>query len=515
MARPTVLRLAGNYAAGPKERSVWVLSYVGVMLCEYQIVSPDPVVAAAIGRIAEVLVAGVPQHGRYGHHINADPEDLPYDGQGLNGTTTAALWFFASAARAGLEPSALEPAFSRAFERIRSETNAGGGVGYAWPADHQSSMRSGQTALACSHIVQTPAWMATNANQLNRYATAVASWPTRHADDLLEAHAVSSLGMTASTAGLAAFDRKAHHALMQQWRWYFALSWQPAPGGSDHELAYVGGPNNTGGDFYLNGHRDLEHDGFNSIMNATVVFIFAAAQERLSFYGGMPAVPGLSTAVLLRSPALKQATAALHQKKYAAAHRLASTATDRASTPSGTSASAAGVDENDPGRVAAAFVEYIELQHLTPALEHIRSLREAGDVAAALDSIKPFVAEVRGLEAYETPARKLLDELNAQEMKDAIAAGRLFRKLEARARLGSKAAVGDLAAFAAQHESNFYGQAAARLLSAIESGRPLEEATVAAASSPEPLAADALPISDLNEFSDPDRPLTLDEALGK
>jgi len=523
-ARPTVLRIARAYASDPTQRSVWVLSYVGVMLCEYQMMSPDPVVEAAIRRIAEILVKGVPKHGRYGHHVNADPEDLPYGGQGLNGTTTAALWFLASAARVGVPPSALEPAFSRAFKRVRDETNAGGGVGYAWAGDDQSCMRSGHTALACNHVVQVPEWLSAEPRQLITYRTAVASWPTRHADDLLEAHAVSSLGLTASTAGLASLDVKAHHALMQHWRWYFALSWRPTAG-SDRELAYVGGPNNTGGDYYLNGHRDLENDGFNSIMNATVAFIFAAGQERLSFYGGMPGVPGLSTSVLAASPGLQQATAALRRHKYGEAHRLAA----RVAAGGGEQATAAEPDDeaaaasapvpSDPRGVAAAFVRYVDEKHLAPELELARGLFRAGDVVAALESLKRFVADVRGIEAFETPARALLDELEADEQVEPLAIGRTFRQLQLRARKGSKAALADLDAFAAKHAESFYGREAVRLGDAIRAGRPLD-GDGAGAVPPADEAASTTAVPDgawVDDADDPPLPtsaMTLDELFG-
>ena len=614
VARPVVLRLARDYAAGPKQRSVWVLAYVGAMLCEYQMASPDPTVVAAIRRIAEVLVAGVPNHGRYGHHVTADPEDLPYGGQGLNATTTAVLWFFASAARAGLDPSVLEPAFSRSFDRIRKETNANGGVGYAWAGDHQSPMRSGQMALACNHIVQIPAWLANDPQGLRRYHASVATWPTRHADHLLEAHAVSSMGLTASTAGLAAADRGAYQALMQQWRWYFALSWQPSATGSDHELAYVGGPNNTGGDYYLNGHRDLTNDGFNSIMTATVAFIFASAQERLSFYGGLPGVPGLSSAVLVQSPALRQATIALRQGRYGQAWRLASRvagtpakrpqAPDASSPSSGDSPDSTGeaslpgleagspLDESaslpdeppDPAApagpqtldealanfddsildgepagpvsdeisppaaalsldqslaassepeeekpaeaakpvasadavaaVGRAFMAHVESQYLTPSLDRLRRLRKAGDVVAAVEGLERFVANVRGLPAYEKPARDLLDELQSDEMQDAIAVGREFRRLELRVQRGSRDALEDLASFAADHEDEYYGKTAARVVEATRTGVPLADIAAADPLADEAPEITALPIEDNVDFTVPDRLMTIDEILG-
>ncbi|MFM7035368.1 MAG: DUF6288 domain-containing protein [Planctomycetia bacterium] len=527
-ARPTVLRIASEYAGDPRERNIWVLSYVGVMLCEYQMMSPDPVVDAAIRRIAGIIVKQVPRHGRYGHNINdADPEDLPYGGAGLNATTTAALWFFASAARVGVEPSALEPAFSRAFKRVRDDTNAGGGVGYAWADDHQSCMRSGHMALACNHVVQVPAWLAAEPRQLVTYRTAVASWPTRHADDLLEAHAVSSLGLTASTAGLASFDVNAHHALMQHWRWYFTLSWQPTAG-SDRELAYVGGPNNTGGDFYLNGFRGLENDGFNSIMNATVAFIFAAGQERLSFYGGMPGVPGLSTAVLATSPGLQQATAAMRRRKYGEAHRLATRVAEGGAgkptpnEPAKGEGGAADAIPSDPRGVAAAFVRYVEEKHLAPALELARSRLHVGDVVAAADGLKKLVAEVRGIEAFESPARELLHELKSDDHRDALRVGLAYHQLEFRARKGSKAALEELDSFAAKHRDSFYGAAAQRLAASIRSGGPMDR-DVAGGGAPSPsdsATAGVPPLPDDPGVLDADdpplstSPMTLDELFG-
>jgi len=473
--RPYVSRVAAGNAGSVGERSVWLLSYTGVMLCEHQMMQPDPTVEAAIANVAALLERGVPAHGRYGHHVNPDNvEDLPYGGQGLNGTTTCAIWFLTSAVRAGLEPAAIKTCFPRALARVRQETNENGGVGYAWAGDDQSCMRTGHTALAAHHLVSLPALMAGDQSTILRWRAALATWPTRHVDDLLEAHAVSSMGIAAATAGLAAYDVAQYQQVMQQWRWYFALAWQPDPANpAVHEIAYVGGPNNTGGDYYLNGHRELE-SGFNSIMNATVGFIFAAAHERLSFYGGMAAVPGLSTSLLRRSATLRQAVTALNAHRYGEAARIALPLARKADTPDG--AAAAGGDERpaDPeaevATVARNLFDHVDKLWLTPELERLQRACDAGDLAQAFFGLKTYAAGVRGLDDYERPARELLERLGDASAKETIKIGLRFYTLEKAARGGSRAARGNLEKFATEHEGTVYGRRAREVLEGIESG---------------------------------------------
>ncbi|MFM7107771.1 MAG: DUF6288 domain-containing protein [Planctomycetaceae bacterium] len=471
-ARPYVSRVASGNASSVGERSVWLLSYTGVMLCEHQMMQPDPMLETAIRNIADLLERGVPSHGRYGHHVNPDKGDegLPYGGQGLNGTTTCALWFMTSAVRSGLDAKALKTSFPKALARVRQETNENGGVGYAWADDDQSCMRTGHTALAAHHLVSLPVLMGSDPSASLRWRAALATWPTRHVDDLLEAHAVSSMGITASTAGLAAYDRQQYQQVMQQWRWYFALAWQPDPANpSQHEIAYVGGPNNVGGDYYLNGHRELDA-GFNSIMHATVGFIFAAAHERLSFYGGMAAVPGLSTSLLKRSATLRQAVAALNAHRYGEAARIAKPLADKASdSSSGSEPPEPGSDE-EVAVVARNLFDHVDKLWLTPELERLRKAVEAGDLAQAFFGLKTYAAGVRGLDAYEEPAKELLAGLDNQEDKDAVKLGLRFHAMEKAARGGSRAAVENLEKFAAEHEGTFYGRRAREVLDGIAAG---------------------------------------------
>jgi hypothetical protein len=95
VVEPYIMGVAKSYASGEnRQGSVWLLSYGGVMLCEYCLVNPDPVVAKAILNIAKHMAANVPSHGRYGHHLRVGDRDaVAYGGQGLNATTSAALWF--------------------------------------------------------------------------------------------------------------------------------------------------------------------------------------------------------------------------------------------------------------------------------------------------------------------------------------------------------------------------------------------------------------------------------------
>ncbi len=445
VVEPYVMRVATSYASGEnREGSVWLLSYSGVMLCEYFLVNPDPVVAKAILYIAKHLADNIPSHGRYGHHLRlSNPDEVAYGGQGLNATTSAALWFFASAARCGIDPSEIQPAFGKALERVRKETNDNGGVGYAWRGDHQSSMRSGQTALAWHHLVVSPQLIGPITSAQLSYRSKVASWPTRHADSLLEAHAVSSLGITASTAGLAAFDRLQYQTLMRSWRWYFALAWQPSPSKyGQFEIAYVGGPNNTGGDYYLNGHRSLE-SGFCSIMYATVGFILASSHERLSFYGGMPPIPGLTTTVLAQSPQLTKAFKAMRQNKFGLAMRIAVPLTDELTQDGeihlepqedgGYEPPQEGnpeLEDDEIARVALAFIDYVDEKILATQFDHIDSLFEGQDVALTYDELKRFSIYVNGIRKYEVDVDRMLHELNQEKYANRIRVGKRFYSLK-------------------------------------------------------------------------------------
>jgi hypothetical protein len=450
VVQPYVAKVAEGFASGKnQERSVWLLSYHGVMLCEYFLMNPDPLVGKAIHAIAKRMAENIPSHGRYGHHLRPDNRDgIAYGGQGLNATTTAALWFFASAARCGLNPSDIQPAFGMALERVRKETNGNGGVGYAWPGDHQSCMRSGQTALAWYHLVMLPRVVGPMTSEQFGYRSKVATWPTRHVDDLLEAHAVSSMGIATSTAGLASFDRQQYIRLMQSWRWYFALAWQPNPSKyGQFEVAYVGGPNNTGGDYYLNGHRELE-TGFCSIMNATVGFILASAHERLSFYGGMPPIPGLTTTILAQSPILTRAYNAARQDKLGLAMRLAVPLTedviDNGTAP--TTTDEKGTEQENStakatgeiAKVALAFIEFIDETTLATQFDYIDSLFEGQDIALAYTELKRFSIIVRGIRKYEIDVERMLHELNKDKYAERLRVGKRFYALKAAANTSRK-----------------------------------------------------------------------------
>jgi hypothetical protein len=492
IVEPYIMRVATSYASGKnRESSVWLLSYGGVMLCEYFLIDPDPVVGEAILQIAKHLADNIPSHGRYGHHLRlGDPDKVAYGGQGLNATTSAALWFFASAARCGIDPSEIRPAFDMALERVRKETNSNGGVGYAWGGDHQSSMRSGHTALAWHHLVVLPQLIGPTTSAQLSYRSKVASWPTRHVDSLLEAHAVSSLGLTASTAGLAAFDRRQYQMLMRSWRWYFALAWQPNPRKyGQFEVAYVGGPNNTGGDYYLNGHRSLE-SGFCSIMNATVGFILASSHERLSFYGGMPPIPGLTTTVLAQSPQLTKAYRAMRQNKFGLAMRIAAPLMDKLTVdgeiyegPPGDlgyrhpQEGNAEVEEGEIARVALAFIDFIDERILATQFDHIDSLFEGEDVALAYDELKRFSTYVDGIRKYEIDVDRMLEELNREKYADRIRVGKRFYALKVDTTRGGSL-ISDLRKWERFKEScpdEFYREQAQVIIDELRQAREFDE----------------------------------------
>ncbi len=447
VVEPYIMNAAKAHASEPVQGgSVWKLSYKGVMLCEYYLINPDPVVAQAILNIAKGLAAGIPSHGRYGHGINlSNTDQVAYGGRGLNATTTAALWFFASASRCGLDPADVQPAFGMALDRVRKETGGGGGIGYAWAGDHQSSMRSGHAALAWHHLVVSPKMLGTiTPNELS-YRAKVATWPTRHSSALLEAHAVSSLGIAASTAGLAAFDRQQYVQLMSLWRWYFALAWQPNPSQpGQFEVSYVGGPGNTGGDYYLNGFRGLE-SGFSSIMNATVGFILASSHERLSFYGGMPPIPGLTTVLLAQSPPLAKSFMAMRQHKYSLAMRIALPLAKKL-TEDGETYPAANneivydpdqqadadeeKDENEVAEVALAMIDYVDARILETQFDYLDSLYEGDDVALAYHELRRFSTFVKGIRKYETDVNRMIQELSKDQYADRIKIGKKFYGLK-------------------------------------------------------------------------------------
>lgn len=460
VVQPYVMRVAKKHAEDSKEMSVWLLSYDGVMLCEYYQMQPDKTVAAAIEVIATRLAASIPDHGRYGHGLNVtNVNEIAYEGKGLNGTTTAALWFFASAVRCGLDADKIRTAFGKAVERVRKETNDNGGVGYSWPDDSQSCMRSGHTALAWHHLVSLPQLIGPISPEANRYRTAVATWPTRHPHDLLEAHAVSSLGLTASTAGLAAFDRDQYKQLMQLWRWYFALSWQPNPYQTgQYDVAYVGGPNNTGGDYYLNGHRELDAE-FNSIMHATVGFIFAASHERLSFYGGMPPIPGLSSTLMQRSPLLRRCVAALRKNDYANAMKLAGQLT-RVSE-SGTKKPEG---DEEVREVAQKIAEHLDQKVFTPEFERVRAIYDGEDIYKTHEAVTAFAKQVRGVEKFEPQVKQLMADLKARDNFKEVSIGQRYYHLEELFQRDPERGRELLAKFLELNGDTYYGAKAKELL---------------------------------------------------
>ncbi|MFM7107200.1 MAG: hypothetical protein ACKOZU_01105 [Planctomycetaceae bacterium] len=116
-----------------------------------------------------------------------------------------------------------------------------------------------------------------------------------------------------------------------------------------------------------------------------------------------------------------------------------------------------------------------------------------GDVVAAAEGLKKLVADVRGIESFESPARELLDELESDEHRDALAVGRAYHQLELRARKGSKAALEELNAFAAKHRDSFHGGAALRLAASIRSGGSMDHDVAGVRPSPSGSATAGIP----------------------
>jgi len=457
--KPLVMSTAKKHASGDPQTSVWLLSYSGIMLCEYYMLHPDATVQAGIEAIAKRLAASIPDHGRYGHHLRPKVNEIAYNGQGLNATTTAALWFYASAARCGVDVSLFKDACLKAFKRVRAETNKEGGVGYAWPGNGQSCMRSGQTGLAMHHLLLVDGLIDREDPALVEYDRQVGTWPSRFPDSLLEAHAVSSMGIAASTSSLAAHDREKYIELMRVWQWWLALAFEPeAPdsrSGMRYCTAYVGGPNNTGGDFYLNGHRDLTK-GFNTIMHATVGFMLASTHRRLSFYGGMLPIPGL-TARMLQSRFVRGAYEAARGERYALAMRTCAAALKGKRR----------VSELER-KCAQSIYDHVEESSIAPAFERVRGVLAGEDKFRGYEALQKLARSVKGLDGYEAKAQKLLKSLETGKMQAYLAVGREYYKLKERVRrVPARLRPGMLRHFIEKHKGHYYARCAEKLLADI------------------------------------------------
>lgn len=495
--QPYVMKMANKYAGEPDGGgSVWMLSYSGVMMCEYYLLHPDPTIKLAIKNIAQRLAKYIPDHGRYGHHLRPGSVNaIAYGGKGLNATTTAALWFLLSAQRCGIDHAVFKEAFHKAFKRVRAETNAGGGVGYSWPADHQSPMRSGHMGLAMHHLMMSKGLVDTQDRAILEYDRAVGAWPSRHSDHLLEAHAVSSLGIAASTASLAAHQRKLYQQLMQDWKWWFALAWERTPDNhSRYHVAYVGGPNNTGGDYYLNGHRPL-HKGFNTIMHATVGFMLASSHERLSFYGGMPAIPGLNYN-LMKDDTLRRAYKAIRHRKYTSAMRMLDPLLRQPVLGAGDTSSTTQVQRreemqklsrsdavlsgasalrrqakpvNKKSRETAQMMyDYADELILAPAFETVRKAMQDQDKHLAQLALQDFAKKARGLTKYKEPIAQMTRSFQTPEMLEFLKIGKQYHGLERFAQYQPQKAVDVIRRFIEKHQGHYYATKAQDLLRHIE-----------------------------------------------
>jgi hypothetical protein len=178
-------------------------------------------------------------------------------------------------------------------------------------------------------------------------------------------------------------------------------------------------------------------------MNATVGFILASSHERLSFYGGMPPIPGLTTTVLAQSPELTKAFKAMGQNKFGLALRTAVPLTeelteegeihiepqgDRGNEPPQEGISV--VEEGEIARVALAFIDYVDERILTTQFDYIDSLFEGEDVALTYDELKRFSIYVKGIRKYEIDVDRMLDELNQEKYADRIRVGKRFYALK-------------------------------------------------------------------------------------
>ncbi len=495
--------ILGRAAAFKEEAgggSVWLLSYTGIMLCEYYSLYPhEKEVEQAILNIAKRLAKHMPDHGRYGHHLRLENKNaVAYDGKGLNATTSAAVWFMATAARLGIEPESYREAFVKALARLHKETNANGGVGYSWPSDHQSSMRSGHTGLAMIHITRGGLFDRTTSGSKNAavpqglvnfdplgYGKRVGTWPMRHSEDLLEAHAVSSMGLTSSTASLAAWDHAQFVLLMQKWRWWFTLSHELRPmqnkktRGLDHTFGYVGGPNNTGGDFYLNGHKPL-HDPtlMNTIQHATVGFILASTQGRLSFHGGLPEIRHFPIKQVVANPTLA--------KVYTMVRHARSDQGEQALTQAMVLLQPI-LDRKTRTRFPAEVLDlakkldaYAESKTVLLDFEQLVELCKGKDKYMANEAYRTFVKKYGRLKRYQPKLLPLQKSLQAPESRRAITQGREFYRLKKLVERAPKTSRPSLERYIQSGPTNFYLEKAQELLKSInaETGVEAKEGAV-------------------------------------
>lgn len=174
--------------------------------------------------------------------------------------------------------------------------------------------------------------------------------------------------------------------------------------------AYVGGPDNTGGDFYLNGHRDLTK-GFNTIMHPTVGFMLASTHRRLSFYGGMLPIPGL-TARMLQGHFVRGAYDAARGERNAPAMRTCEAALKGKRR----------VSELER-KCAQSIYDYVDRSSIAPAFERARRVLAGEDKFRGYEVLQKLARSVKGLDEYEAKAQNLLKSLGAEEMQVYLAGG--------------------------------------------------------------------------------------------
>lgn len=427
---------------------IWVMMYDGIMMCEYYMAHQDPKILQAINHLAREFSENVPHHGRYGHRIGR----LPYGGSGLNATTTGVLWFFASALRCGVDPDIVQQGFEKSLEQIQASTTPNGGVSYGTPAgEQQAALRSGQTGLALYELSQNPSFAQNMGTALQRYGYRTGTWGSRQSNELLEAHATASLGLIASMNALCAWDTNKYIELMQDWRWYFALSWEPTGqprrgadrtgvGVFDYHVAYIGGKGVYLGDRYLNGGFDLMDPQADSpIMTATVGLIFAASHQRLSFFGGLDAVPGVDYHAI-SDRQLKDAYQSIRKREYSDAFIALSAVIEKSqralenaenrNAPENTPDPAAVERANDL-RIAQHMFDTLYQERIAPQIAEMENLIASGDLYQADLMSQDLARRYRRIDLITEKINALIDQgLASDEQKAVIEIGRKYYRLE-------------------------------------------------------------------------------------
>ncbi len=446
--------------------SSWGIYYTGIFLCEYYLHHPSLKLKEAIERIGAEMARRTDSLGRHGHDV-----ETGYNGTGINAISTGFLWFWSTAARCGADTYAFKDAWDRTWKHVKQCTGKDGYVAYVVNGvGRDESLRNGQTMLALYHAPFTPELMKDDPayqEYKNRVVTHISD---KFPGVLLEAHAVSTMGIVTSMAGLAANDRAgAYRKVMDAWKWWFALSWEPDPSGkrssgssgSAWQAGYVGGKNNVGGDFYLNGHRELDKPENDSPpMNATIGIILAASHERLSFYGGMPAIPGVNRNLISRR--LDNAYQMIRAKKDAQAARTLSDAIENAKEPK---------EAGD----AKKMLDFIDQRTLAPAFAAIEALIAEGDFHAAAKQMRLFEKDYRNIAGYEQKTADLASKLETEEAKALITTGAKYEVLARQAAQRPVAFEAKVKAFAEAQADNLYGKRAESLLVQLREGATDEE----------------------------------------